>query len=45
MRIFTTVATSWEASLREAAVSSGDDLCLSRALLYPGLALDPDMEG
>jgi hypothetical protein len=44
-RIFTTVATSWEACLREAAVSPDDCQRLSRAFLYPGLELDPDMEG
>jgi serine/threonine-protein kinase HipA len=44
-RIVSTVATSWEASLREAAVSPGDCQRLSRAFLYPGLELDPEVEG
>jgi hypothetical protein len=44
-RIFTTVASSWEASLREASVSPGDCQRLSRAFLYPGLELDPELEG
>jgi serine/threonine-protein kinase HipA len=43
-RIVSTVATSWEASLREAAVSPGDCQRLSRAFLYPGLELDPEVE-
>jgi hypothetical protein len=43
-RIFTTVATSWEASLREAAVSPGDCQRLSRAFIYPGLELDLEVE-
>jgi hypothetical protein len=37
----TTVASSWEASLREAAVSPGDCQRLSLASLYTGLELDP----
>jgi hypothetical protein len=41
MRIFTTVASSWEASLREAAVSPGDCQRLSLASLHTGLELDP----
>lgn len=40
--IFTTVARSWEATLREASVSPGDCQRLSRAFLYPGLELDPE---
>ena len=44
-RIFSTVASSWEASLREAAVSPGDCQRLSRAFLYPGLELDPEVRG
>jgi serine/threonine-protein kinase HipA len=44
-RIVSTVASSWEASLREAAVSPGDCKRLSRAFLYPGLELDPEVEG
>ena len=44
-RIVSTVASSWEASLREAAVSPGDCQRLSRAFLYPGLELDPEVEG
>jgi hypothetical protein len=44
-QIFTTVATSWEASLREASVSPGDCQRLSRAFSYPGLELDPEVEG
>jgi hypothetical protein len=43
-QIFSTVASSWEASLREASVSSGDCQRLSRAFLYPGLELDPVVE-
>ena len=43
------MATSWEASLREAAVSPGDCQRISRAFLYPGLELelelDPEAEG
>lgn len=42
-RIFTTVASSWEATLRQASVSPGDCQRLSRALLYPGLELDPEV--
>jgi hypothetical protein len=38
-RIFSTVASSWEASLREAAVSPGNCQRLSCAFLYPGLEL------
>ena len=41
-RIFDTVASSWEATLREATVSAGDCQRLSRAFLYPGLELDPE---
>ena len=41
-RIFTTVASSWEATLRQASVSPGDCQRLSRAFLYPGLELDPE---
>jgi hypothetical protein len=41
-RIFTTVASSWEATLREASVSLGDCQRLSRVFLYPGLELDPE---
>ena len=44
-RIFTAVATSWEATLREASVSPGDCQRLSRAFLYPGLELDPEVRG
>jgi len=44
-RIVSTVASSWEATLREAAVSPGDCQRLSRAFLYPGLELDPEVEG
>jgi len=44
-QIFTTVATSWEASLREASVSPGDCQRLSRAFSYPGLELDPEVRG
>ncbi|MEB3322455.1 MAG: type II toxin-antitoxin system HipA family toxin [Synechococcaceae cyanobacterium] len=40
-RIFTTVATRWEASLREATVSPSECQRLGRAFLYPGLELDP----
>jgi hypothetical protein len=42
-RIFTTVASSWEATLREASVSPGDCQRLSRAFLYPGLELNPEL--
>ena len=35
-RIFSTVASSWEASLRDATVSPGDCQRLSRAFLYRG---------
>ena len=42
-RIFTTVASSWESTLREASVSHGDCQRLSRAFLYPGLELDPEV--
>ena len=42
-RIFTTVATSWEATLREASVSPGDCQRLSRPFLYPGLELNPEV--
>ena len=42
-RIFTTVATSWEATLREASVSPGDCQRLSRAFLYPRLELNPEV--
>jgi hypothetical protein len=42
-QIFTAVASSWEASLREASVSPGGDCQrLSHAFLYPGLELDPE---
>ena len=44
-RIFDTVASSWEATLREATVSAGDCQRLSRAFLYPGLELDPEGGG
>ena len=44
-RIFSTVTSSWEATLREASVSPDDCQRLSRAFLYPGLELDPDVEG
>ena len=44
-RIFSTVASSWEATLREASVSPEDCQRLSRAFLYPGLELVPDVEG
>jgi hypothetical protein len=44
-RIFDAVASSWEATLREASVSPDDCQRLSRAFLYPGLELDPDVEG
>ena len=43
MQIFTAVASSWEASLREASVSHGDCQRLSRAFLDPGLELDPEV--
>lgn len=42
-RIFSTVASSWEATLREASVSPSDCQRLSRAFLYPGLELDPEV--
>lgn len=42
-RIFTAVASSWEASLREASVSPGDCQRLSRPFLYPGLKLNPEV--
>jgi hypothetical protein len=42
-RIFTTVASSWEATLREASVSPGDCQRLSRPFLYPGLELNPEV--
>jgi len=42
-RIFIAVASSWEATLREASVSPGDCQRLSRAFLYPGLELDPEV--
>ena len=42
-QIFTAVASSWEATLREASVSPGDCQRLSRAFLYPGLELDPEV--
>ena len=42
-QIFTTVASSWEASLREASVSPGDCQRLRRAFLYPGLELEPEV--
>ena len=41
-RIFDAVASSWEATLREASVSPADCQRLSRAFLYPGLELDPE---
>ena len=44
-RIFSTVASSWEASLRDAAVSAADCEQLRRAFLYPGLELDPEVRG
>ena len=44
-RIFSTVANSWEATLREASVSPGDCQRLSRAFLYLGLQLDPEVVG
>ena len=43
-RIFDAVASSWEATLREASVSPADCQRLSRAFLYPGLELDPEVE-
>jgi len=43
MQIFTAVASSWEASLREASVSPDDCRRLSRAFLYPGLEQDPEV--
>ncbi len=42
-QIFTAVASSWEASLREASVSPADCQRLNRAFLYPGLELDPEV--
>ena len=42
-RIFTAVASSWEATLREASVSHGDCQRLSRAFLDPGLELAPEV--
>ena len=42
-RIFTTVASSWEVTLRQASVSPGDCQRLSRVFLYPGLELDPEV--
>ena len=42
-RIFTAVASSWEATLREASVSPGDRQRLSRAFSYPWLELDPEV--
>jgi hypothetical protein len=42
-QIFTAVASSWEASLREASVSPGGCQRLSHAFLFPGLELDPDV--
>jgi hypothetical protein len=42
-RVFTTVSSSWEATLREASVSPGDCQRLSRAFLYPGLELNPEV--
>jgi hypothetical protein len=42
-QIFSTVASSWEATLREASVSPGDCQRISRAFLYPGLELDPEV--
>ena len=44
-RIFSTVASSWEASLRDAFVRPGDCQRLSRAFLFPGLQLDPEVRG
>ncbi len=44
-RIFTTVASSWEATLNEASVSPGDCQRLSRGVLDPGLELDPEQAG
>jgi hypothetical protein len=41
-RIFDSVASSWEATLREISVSPGDCQRLSRAFLYPVLELDPE---
>jgi serine/threonine-protein kinase HipA len=43
-QIFSTVASSWEATLRESSVSSGDCQRISRAFLYSGLELDPELE-
>jgi serine/threonine-protein kinase HipA len=43
-RIFSTVAASWEACLREAVVSPVDCQRLSRAFLYPGLELEPQAD-
>ncbi len=42
-QIFSTVASSWGATLREASVSPGDCQRLSHAFLYPGLELDPEL--
>ena len=42
-RIFTTVASSWEVTLRQASVSPGGCQRLSHAFLFPGLELDPDV--
>lgn len=42
-QIFSTVASSWGATLRQASVSPGDCQRLSRALLYLGLELDPEV--
>ena len=42
-RIFNAAASSWEATLREASVGPGDRQWLSRAFLYPGLELDPEV--
>jgi hypothetical protein len=42
-QIFTAVASSLEASLREASVSPGDCQRLSCAFLYPGLELNPEV--
>jgi serine/threonine-protein kinase HipA len=42
-RIFIAVASSWEATLREASVSPADCQRLNRAFLYPGLELDPEV--
>ncbi len=41
--VFATMASNWEVTLREASVSP--DVCqrLSRAFLYPGLELDPEV--